>query len=62
MQEIDKINNYYRFEHVNGDFRVVHEFNAEEADALFSYIIYFLRGCSWSEGTIKGYIDNVEGF
>lgn len=62
MQEIDKVNNYYRFEHVNGDFRVVHEFNAEEADELFSYIIYFLRGCSWSDGTIKEHIDNVEGF
>ena len=58
MQEIDKINNYYRFEHVNGDFRVVHEFNAEEADDLFSYIIFFLRGCSWGENTLKEYIND----
>ena len=54
MQEIDRVNNYYRFE----DFRVVHEFNAEDADALFPYIVYFLRGCSWSEGTLKEYIND----
>lgn len=53
MQEIDKVNNYYRFEHVNGDFRVVTEFNAEQADELFPYFIYFLKGCSWPDGIIK---------
>ena len=62
MQETDKVNNYYRLEHVNGDFRVVTEFNAETADELFSYLICFLRGCSWTDGTIKGYVDNVEGY
>ena len=58
MQEIDRVNSYYRFEHVNGDFRVVHEFNAEEADDLFSYILFFLRGCSWGENTLKEYIND----
>lgn len=56
MQEIDKVNNYYRFEHVNGDFRVVTEFNAETADELFPYIAFFLRGCSWTDGIIKEYM------
>ena len=62
MQEIDRVNNYYRFEHVNGDFRVVTEFNAEDADELFPYIIYFLKGCSWSDGTLKEYFNDTESY
>lgn len=59
MQEIDKVNNYYRFEHVNGDFRVVTEFNAEDADELFPYFIYFLKGCSWPDGIIEEHMLDV---
>jgi hypothetical protein len=60
MQETDKVNNYYRFEHVNGDFRVVTEFNAEQADELFPHIIYFLRGCSWPNGIIEEHLSDTD--
>ena len=50
--------NYYRLEHVNGDFHVVHEFEAEGIEELIPCLLYFLRGCSWGENTLKEYIND----
>lgn len=49
--------NYYCLTHVNGDFKVTVEFNSESLCDVIMYLVAFLKGCTFSENSIKEYIE-----
>lgn len=54
---VDTVNQYYKFQHINGDFVVTVEFNTESLEDVMMYIRGFLRACTYGEDTIKEYIN-----
>lgn len=48
--------NYYKFTHINGDFEVTYEFNAESLGELIPLIKGFLNGCTFSSKLVDEYI------
>lgn len=49
------IKNNYTFTHENDDFKVTVEFSAESLEDVVRIFSYFLRGCSFTEGSVDEY-------
>ena len=54
MQKMDIKNNFV-FTHDCGDFKVTMEFSAESLEDVVRIFSYFLRGCSFTEGSVDEY-------
>jgi hypothetical protein len=48
--------NYYKLQHINGDFEVTYEFTADGLEELIMMIKGFLKGCTFSEKLVDEYI------
>jgi hypothetical protein len=49
------IKNNFVFTHDCGDFKVTMEFSAESLEDVVRIFSYFLRGCSFTEGSVDEY-------
>lgn len=52
MDRINTQHSYFKLQHVNGDFEVTMEFNAETLTDVAAFIKGFLKGCTFTDTAV----------